>query len=151
VSWLIEGELLEDITLDLFDDEGFAVITLVANRDLTNLGLWFTPSVNTDIAATFDIDEEEEGVLEFDDDGNIAFVAKGTEVTVVLELLNPAGDIFGGGTLHVRSIAGNSRSYPGILGVRFNSDPDDEEEGELPVAPAAVVDAASFAVAAALG
>jgi uncharacterized protein (TIGR03437 family) len=144
VSWLLDGEPLEDITLDLFDENGEALITMVANRDLRNLGLWFTPSVNSDIFAEFDIDEEVEDVLEFAEDGSILFVKAGTEVTVKLTLResDSLDEFFGGGTLHVRSVLGNSRSYPGILGVRFNADLEDEEEE--PVAPAAVVDAASF-------
>jgi len=52
VSWLLDGEddengeAIRDITLDLFDSDGKATIIMVANRDLENLGLWFTPSVS---------------------------------------------------------------------------------------------------------
>jgi uncharacterized protein (TIGR03437 family) len=89
----------------------------------------------------------EEGGLEFDEDGNISFIPKGTEVNVILELTNPEAWTCGGGTLHVRSIAGNSRSFPQIVGVRIAKGEGVEEETEDPevVAPMAIVDAASFA------
>lgn len=145
LSWLFEDEPLENITLDLFDEDGLATILMMANRDLENIGLWFTPSAGGCISAAFDLEAVEEGVLEFDDDGNIAFIKEGTQVPVLLELSNPEEWTCGGGTLHARSVAGNSRSYPQIVGVRFEKGEgvEDSESPEI-VAPAAVVDAASF-------
>jgi uncharacterized protein (TIGR03437 family) len=156
LSWFTEDEEpLEDITLDLFDEnaeeKGLATIIMVPNRDLENLGLWFTPSVSPCISASFDTDadsvkeaaDNESLVLDGD---NIAFVAAGTEVPVLLTLKEPTEWTCGGGTLHARSVAGNSRSFPDILGVRFAKGeglPDDSDSSEI-VAPAAVVDAASF-------
>lgn len=156
VSWLFDGESLRDITIDLFDSDGIAQIVMVANRDLENLGLWFTPSTSACVAASFEQpsedengtgeDDTEERGLEFDEDGNISFIPKGTEVNVTLELTNPDAFTCGGGTLHVRSIAGNSRSFPQIVGVRIAKGEGVEEETEDPevVAPLAIVDAASF-------
>lgn len=162
VSWLLDGEdeengeegengedgdnddeTIRDITLDLFDSDGLATIIMVANRDLENLGLWFTPSASPCITAYFDTSGEEEGVLTFDADGNIVFIAEGTEVPVILELTDKDEWTCGGGTLHARSVEGSSRSYPQIVGVRIDKGEGVEEEPEE-VAPVAIVDAASF-------
>jgi uncharacterized protein (TIGR03437 family) len=150
VSWLLEGEegedseTIRDITIDLFDSEGKAILTMLANRDLNNLGLWFTPSSSACISASFDVTAAADGVLEFDDDGNITFIAEGTKVPVLLELSAPDEWTCGGGTLHVRSIQGNSRSYPQIVGVRIDQGDGVEQEDPEEVAPMAIVDAASF-------
>jgi uncharacterized protein (TIGR03437 family) len=155
VSWLLDGEddeggeegedreAIPDITFDLFDSDGKARIIMRANRDLENLGLWFTPSSSACITALFDEMASTEGVLKFDDDGNIIFIKAGTEVAVLLQLSNREEWTCGGGTLHVRSVAGNSRSYPQIVGVRIDKGDGVEEEPEE-VAPLAIVDAASF-------
>jgi uncharacterized protein (TIGR03437 family) len=150
VSWLLEGEegeeseSIRDITIDLFDSTGKAILTMMANRDLYNLGLWFTPSSSACISASFDVTAAADGVLEFDDDGNITFIAEGAKVPVLLELSTPGEWTCGGGTLHVRSVAGNSRSYPQIVGVRIDKGDGVEEEIPEEVAPMAIVDAASF-------
>ncbi len=157
VSWLSEDGTLVDITSDLFDETGMATITMVANRDLENVGLWFTPSVSPCISAAFDTeaaaaqdnsagDGSAEASLVFDDDGNIEFVAAGTEVPVLLTLTDPTEWTCGGGTLHARSSAGNARSFPQIAGVRFDKGEDvtDDSGATEIVAPEAVVDAASF-------
>ena len=152
LSWLFEGEPLDDITLELFDEMGMATIIMVPNRDMENLGLWFTPSVSSCISTAFDAEAEslanaiaDESIV-FGDGGNIEFVAAGTEVPVLLKLEDPEEWTCGGGTLHGRSVAGNSRSYPQIVGVRFEMGEGVEDDSELTevVAPAAVVDAASF-------
>jgi uncharacterized protein (TIGR03437 family) len=151
LSWLFGEEPLENITLDLFDESGLATIFLVANRDLENLGLWFTPSSSACISASFDTEAEslQEALADESivfEDGNIAFVAKGTQVPVLLELSNPEEWTCGGGTLHARSVVGNSRSFPQIVGVRLEKGEgieDDPESSEV-VAPVAIVDAASF-------
>jgi uncharacterized protein (TIGR03437 family) len=61
-------------------------------------------------------------------------------------LTDPTEWTCGGGTLHARSAAGNSRSFPEIVGVRFEKGEgieDDSGSTEI-IAPEAVVDAASF-------
>ena len=118
LSWLSEDGPLEDITLDLFDETGMATITMVANRDLENLGLWFTPSVSACISAAFDTsaasmeEDPADQTLVFDDDGNIEFVAAGTEVPVLLTLTDPTEWTCGGGTLHARSVGRQLAQFP---------------------------------------
>ncbi len=145
-----EGEESDDelfrVTPDLFDEDGFAMVILTANRDLTDVLLWLTPSLRDCVAAYFPSDLESTGTLVFDDDDpdqrRIAFIAAGEDVPVVLELLKATEYLpeeGRSGTLHVRSFGTSHRTWPAVLGFSLGSD---EEEPE--VSPSAIVDGANF-------
>jgi uncharacterized protein (TIGR03437 family) len=147
VSWLVgEGEeqaAVRRVTSDLFDDTGLAQVSLLANRELTNVQLWLTPSLRQCVMASLPAELlSEEGVLEVDDQGRLVLVAQGAEVPVLLQLLVPAEELGRcGGTLHVRSFVRSRRTWPAVLGFSLGA-PDEEEQEE--VAPSAIVDAANF-------
>ena len=139
------------MTPDLFDEDGFAVVILTANRDLSDIFLWLTPSLRDCVAAYFPSDLEFTDKLVFDDDDpdqrRIAFIAAGEDVPVVLELLKATEDLpeeGRSGTLHVRSFGESRRTWPAVLGFSLGEDSDDEVE----VAPSAVVDGANFELSA---
>ncbi len=148
ISWLVgeeeEQSELSQITPDLFDEEGLAQIYLAANRPLENVQLWLTPSLSECVIAYLPEDlVSEEGVLEIDDQGRLVLIAEGTQVPVILELVNPADELGScGGTLHVRSFVKSKRTWPAVLGFALG-EPEEEEEQEE-VAPSAIVDAANF-------
>jgi len=136
---------VERLTSDLFVG-GVVDVTFVSDRDLENVYLWPTPSLRSCLAielAPGFAPAPEQAIV--NPDGSFAFLAAGTVVPLVISL--PAGETELGedceGTIHLRQDGPNRRTYPAVLEV---GDEDEEEVEE--VAPAAVVDGASFEEAA---
>jgi|GEM_PF-2173971 len=135
IEWSIE-RLTSDVFLD-----GSVEFTMTADRDLDDVYVWLTPSLRNCVeilVAEGYMPAPEAAVV--NDDGSFAFLAAGTEAPLVAVL--PEGETeLGedcGGTVHLRQDGPNRRTYPAVLEVG------DEDEEEEEVAPAALVDAASF-------
>lgn len=148
VSWEVD-----QLTSDLFVD-GMATLELTANRDLTDVRLWSTPSLR----GCLDVELLDDGLGEptqcgpgtepiLFDNGVIAEWPAGECLVVKFTLLEDAElDADCGGTVHVRGAGIPPRTYPMVLAVGDEDDDDDgiEDVDENNVSPLAVVNAGSF-------
>lgn len=145
VSWTDGVDPLYALTLNLLQS-GSAQLTLIPNRDLSNVHLWLTPSLRGCIgAAVSPANVNLPGELEIGANGQILLAAAGTPVLIDVTLL-VAPDALGegcGGTIHVRNVGKPPRTWPTPLNVRLGAQ---EEAGEE-IAPSVAVGAASFSIA----
>ena len=142
ISWSDGEDPLEALTLALLE-EGSAEIVFTPNRDLTNVHLWPTPSLDKCLEfAASPSNVVQPDALEIDENGEILLVTAGTPVIIEVTLLVPPDEIGEGcgGTLHIRNVGKPPRTWPSPLNVRIGTE---EEEGDE-VVPTAAVGAASF-------